>query len=1336
MSGLTAEPGAHLPGESKIEEKQLPPSPAEAEQQGWSQETDHDDFETLSHQSESPSDTKTDSFESASDTESLPGNPTEGICLPPSGTPVDRGACWGCPNVPATRLCPEQHSTSVPKIDPKESLDLPVDFREDSYKSGFPAFAAVAGEEKPEHLQDSEASLEPESLLAGASHHTEGCSHGAPGSHSPQPTRVVATQALQGLSLFARQKSRSESCLGIPVVWPFLLWCCELGPSWPHTHNRARGPELRARGPSGSTAPLGAGTEAGGPSSSTVNTAVLCSQPCFTAHCQLSVGTSCLLHARLCHSAPENIDNKGRAPLGHCCQHTRTLTRAHSIAGFLLRHPEDPLGQNFVKFGTYLKEGTEAEQDPRTQHSLHPAPTQLSYFLPASQRRAPYSQDQNKPSAFSWKRPSQDTLSEHLWLENQLGQASQSCPVYSCLTVEVVSLSAEQVPLPIERKPEPVPGGRPEEREGPGPAPDAAADVSDKQTHLQDISAEAGNQTSNCTSKYVLPEKRKPPAGAKFPQVSNPAWMGCSRVGECSDAPETTLKSSATDTSSKDAGGVMVLDPNCTKKALQFSEITAATVCRCSDGGEEGDPGRAARAQPCARGVHLQPGVDASPRRRRALTVIAVEQKGVQATTRKRGHLPEARSCEFLEESPGSPRSAGATPREPPRAGKPQARSSGGERRAARRRGDDPGALPRAAQTAGLARVPAPQAASEARPLDREEPCSQEPAGGRLSPEGSAGGTGPGASPTPATGAGGEQADRAPAPGPLDTRGAPGLQPRSGGRGAGDAGAQGGEAPGGRTAGAAKSPGAPASARGLALPPPGRLRGLRTALQDPAQASAAGSQAGGAAAQGPERLQPRGPSASASSGLAARQEDTPGGLGPERPSPESGGTQRLKTPDKRLRARLALAHKAFANFFDSKVIEKENPAGRGAGAVPGWKKSGLRHSSWLAFLKSKHTEGPQKPPSGSPVPGPEILPPLRPSPPGTTSHCEEQAEHKESCVFGDHRAPPHPRTPLPSGDLVSPDIRRKSEPTIKCTSPRESGRHLPPGVFPEKSWLATPSRAPAPQTGISRTFPSSSAGCLAYGSRGMPCRPMSPKPSSPRAGAQPADFHYPGKGSAVSMVCLGDYSDVGSDSEALERPKAPRTRTSLLLSLQTLDQEDQEQEKGKGGPCSGPRTAPTLRDLPSSEERSHTPVEEPVEKPSRCLCQKAFHVEPAQRTFSSAEMVTRTLPSISAEDVRKETLVQPRSIPQHPPVSADDLWLEKTQRRWLKQVQAGQQMHAGTAQTDGGHCWRKMTITSPESLNLPRKNHPFSQSAPAGLNYTGWPEHIPDNGHDEVFDNC
>lgn len=37
-------------------------------------------------------------------------------------------------------------------------------------------------------------------------------------------------------------------------------------------------------------------------------------------------------------------------------------------------------------------------------------------------------------------------------------------------------------------------------------------------------------------------------------------------------------------------------------------------------------------------------------------------------------------------------------------------------------------------------------------------------------------------------------------------------------------------------------------------------------------------------------------------------------------------------------------------------------------------------------------------------------------------------------------------------------------------------------------------------------------------------------------------------------------------------------------------------------------------------------------------------------------------------------------------------------------------------------------MTSSESLNIPRRSHPFSLSAPTGLNHIGWPERTPDIG--------
>ncbi|XP_032268746.1 rho guanine nucleotide exchange factor 4 isoform X2 [Phoca vitulina] len=1370
----TPEPGADLPGEDKIEDKQLPTFPAEPEEQGWSQETDHNDFETLSHQSESHSDTKTDPFESAPDIESLPGDLTGGICLPLSGTSVDREGHWGCPDIPATRPPHKQLSTGVPGLDPKEDLDLSLDLREESYKSGFQAFAAVAEEEKTAHLQDNGvARLELESLLAGSPHHTEGCSQGTTGSYSLQPAKVVTAQDLRGLSIFSLQKSRSESCLGIPVVWPFLLWCCELGQSWPHIHNRARGPGLPYRGPLHNTAPLGARTKKGNTLGPEENTDLLCAKPCPDAPCQLPLGTCRLAYAKLHHSAPENINDKDRTSPEHCSQHVRTLTRAHSIAVFPLKFPKNPPGQNFVKSGTHLRKGTESEQDPRTQNSLRSVPTQLSPLPSASQRRAPYLQDQYKPRAPSWKRAFQDTPCEYLWLENQLGQDSRSCPVSSCLTAESVSLDTEEVPVLTECRSEHSPESLREEPRGTGPTPNDA-DVSDRQKHLQDISVEAGNQTSNYRSKYIFSEKRKPPARAKFPhhssnsgsQVRNRDWMGCCEVSDCSVAPETTLKASA-----KEVEDVMVLDPNCTKSALQeFSETTAAAVSHCS-GGDECDQGLEGGAQPSPEGLKLEPKVDTS-RGRCTLIIIAVEQKGLQATRRKAGALPETQS-EFLEKRPPSPCSAGATPCDSPTAGKPQTCGSESELPAASGLGGDDGTPWQGAQAAELAVVLLPQAASQERPLGKET-CSQEPALVRLS-------TGDAAETNPPAADTAEHAAREPGPGPEDTRKAHGLLP-AGSRGAGEAEA------------AAKGSGTPASASARALPPPGPPRRPCKAAREPgkrltfpkvtslrkSRPSVAETPGVDAGAQGPGHLQPAGPAAASapsgtagSSGLEELRADsggpaacwqnavggdappthpvgtgasrkaipqgagggaaglregdaveTPGDLGGRTLSSECCDAKSLKTPEKRLRARLALAQKTFANFFESKVLEKENTDVCSPGSLKGRKeKSRPRQSSWRAFLKSKDAEGPKRPTLVSLVPGQETLNPLRPSPPRTNSHCEEQVEDKESCVFGDHWSPPHSPTPLSPSNLVSPDNRRKSEPTIKCTSPQESGRYLTSGIFPEKSWLMSPTSPRAQQAGISCTLPSSSACCLAYGSQGMPCKPMSPKPRSPRPGVHRADFHYPGRSSAISMVSLGSYIDVDNSSEASERPKTPKARASLLLSLQTLDQDDQKEESGKRGwHHHGLSITPSLRDLPGSE--NHMRWEEQGMKPSCSHSQKAFHIE----LFSTTERVAWTLPSVSAEDVPRETPSQPRSIiPRHPRISLDDLWLEKTQRRRLKkQVQVERKMHKGIAHKDGIQCWRKMTVTSPESLSLARRSHPFSQSAPTELNCMGWPEYIPD----------
>ncbi|XP_027410257.1 rho guanine nucleotide exchange factor 4 isoform X2 [Bos indicus x Bos taurus] len=1363
----TPEPSAHLPGHGDIEGQQLPSSPAEPEEQEWSQKTDHSDCETLSHQSESPSDTKTDPFESASDTESLPGDLLEGICLPPRGTSGDREAHKGCSDTPASGNPQEQYLTDVPGLDPKEELDLCLDFKEESHETGLRTFATVAGEVRA-ILQEDVAGPELELPPGRAALLTQDCARGLTGSYGLPPAKVVTVQDITGSSVFSSQKSRSESHLGTPLVWPLLLWCTEQSQSWPNIHNRQRGCQLSPRSPLNSTAPLGARAGKKCPPDPTSKTGLLCSQYSFDTTCWLPLGTSCLLHAKFYHSVPENSYDEGRALPRHCRWLTRTLNRAHSIAEFPLRNSEDPLGQNFVKFGTHLKEGTEAERAPITQTPLHPVPTQLSHLLPTSQRKTLPLKDQYKLRALNWKRASQDTPSEGLWLENQLGQDSRSCPVSSCLTAELVSLTTEEVPVPAKCKSGHGPESRPGEPQGPGQAPDAE-DVSDAQKHLQDISAEPGNQTSNYTSKYILSEKRKPSARAKFPNhpsksgslVWNRDWGVCSRVIDNSYAPETTLKSSTADTLKK-AEDVMVPDPSVTKNALQgFSGVAGATMSHCSCGDEECEQGHKGDTISFAEGLQTEPKADTSSRG--TLIIIAVEQKGLQATRKKMGPLLRTQSCEFLEERPGSPHSAGATPCESPLAGKPKTCGNECELPAAcSLRGND-GALRQVAQASESGIVLIPQAASEDWPPGRRK-TSQEHAGDMLSTGVPMEENQPEASQSSRIPAAREEATRKPeacGPHPSGSRGPPSPEDtRRVCAAEGDADTD-------------KQPGAQARARKSALQQPRPPHQLRQASREPGKRLAfpkvisfrkgkplaAESPGGGhpGDSSGLKELcsdrQPPTGSAQSASGQAGTpcnahastlpviglqglsqgapglmevgRVDTPGDLGSRRQSSESCDAKRLKTPEKRLRARLASAHKTFASFFESRVLEKENTGQCSSCSLKDQKeKSRLRQSSWRTFLKSKDAQGSKRPSLVSLIPGPEILNTPSRFPPETNSHCEKQAEHKESYVFRDHWTPTHSPIPLSSGNLSSSDNRRKSEPTIKCTSTQESGEYIAPSTFPEKSWPMSPTSPGSQQAGISHTLPSSSTCCLAQGSQSVPSKPLSPKPQSLRPGAQGADFHYPEKGRAISVVSLGSYSHVDNSSEAPGNPKMSQAWISLLLSLQALDQGEQKEESGKRGqhPC-GVSTAPSLKDLLGSE--SHMLWEEqPGKKPSCFQDLKAFHTEPAPGPFSTAEVGTWILPFISAEDVPRETPSQPRRIPQHSCISLDDLWLEKTQRRKLKkQAQFERKTHA---HKDGVQCWRKMIITSPKSLNLPGRSHPFSQSAPTGLNHMGWPEPTPD----------
>ncbi|XP_077007869.1 uncharacterized protein LOC143675688 [Tamandua tetradactyla] len=1078
----TPEPGAHLPGEGESEDNHLPLSPAETEEQRWRQETDLEDFETLSHQSDRGSDTKSDPFKSASDTESLPSD------LPAGGASPEREASWVCPDVPATRTLQKKSLPCVPGPGPKEKLDSSPSLKRETYKSEFGVSAAIAGEEKAGHVWDSVASLERVSLLAGVLQHARIHSKGA--TVSPLPARAVTTQGPGVVSAFSHQKSKSESCLDAPAVWPFLLWRCEVGQSWPQIHPRAKGTgQLPCRDFLHSRAPLGARAE---------NTDLLLPWPYLDVSCR----PSCLLYTKLCHSTPENIDDPGRAHLGHQCVHTGALTRAFSIAYIPLGYPAAPSGGNCGEVRTHLKEGTEAEQDPRIQNTLCPPPTHLSPLLPS---RTLYVQIPYKPSDSSLETAPSAPTPEDLQLENQLGQDLRTCPGRSCLTSELGNVSPDEGLAPASYKSKQSRGHRPEQLKSLCPAP-KAADGNDKQKHLQDISVEAGNRIRNHTSKHALSEQRKLSTEAEFSRrccsggtrVWNRALMGCSAVNS-PGAPEAILKSKRIDTSKEE--NAMVLDLNCRKNAGQgVSEVTAVKVSDCSrEGGECG----AGPSDPPARGGRT---LAASPRLQRTagcaapgckspLIIIAVEQKGLQATRRKVETTPETRACEILEENPGFPCSTGVSPCAFPEVGKPK--SCGNECRgpAAPDLGMEERALSVPSEAADPGSVLIPHAASKERAPDKAgffsgKSCSQERAWSVLSTDKPSAeklpgkhqnsraraddqdpvldaALGPGVSaslpsPEEIPSADGQHPERAQdeclgaAPSPehrSKAQESPDPAAREHGLRApreekysddqdesrgGSTGESAAHAPEGETPSPApgraqslrsprrlhkatlKIPGLPKapsrrrsqlSAAKSAGGGPGHLGGLGAEERSvgpggsgpTARTQAVGS-GGSSERPGPDGQQlpgvsrtptlgrtspghvdcsaapppvPKDPGGIGAGLAEGGGKETPGNLVSRRYASENYKGEKRKTPEKTFRARLALAHKTFSNFFEPKILEKESPEECSPGSLKGEKeKSRLRPSSWRALLKSKDAEGPKRPPLVSLVPGPEVLCPL------------------------------------------------------------------------------------------------------------------------------------------------------------------------------------------------------------------------------------------------------------------------------------------------------------------------------------------------------------------------
>lgn len=1171
------------PSEGESEDDQLHPCPLEPQEQERPQETDPEDFETLSHKSESRSDTRTDPFESASDAESFPGDLTGGVCLSPSGPSSEAEAGWGCPGDSAIPLPQGQHLACVEGLRTEEGWDLRWGSEEDSHQSKLrrSSTAATAGRPAEASLCDCVTSLVQESVPGAAL-----C--------FPQSASCNSSPQLQ--------KAGSRDHQEVPVVWSSFLQHCGLAQSWPHIHRRAASAELPYKGPQENNFPLWIRTKKSAPRPPV--SPGLWVHPFLDVACQPRLGTPCLVDTRGHHSVPENLGADGKTPQRSLCQHVKMLVRAHSIAAFPLHCPKEHLKQTWT-FGPFLREGTETEpHHPITHNTRSPGPTQLSYLLSTSQSRDLPFQGERGLSDYSFKGTPQDTPCVGLPLENQVEPASRSCPDPSHLTSALLKPgSQEEVPGPAECKPGHSPESRPEEPKGVHPG-----DAVGKQKCLLNIAAKPGNHTKTYPAKRALSEERKlPDRTSAFPRccshgempVYSERLVGSPEVSGSTCTPKTTLRSNVTDPSEAAAKGV-VLDLQCRGNTLQGLLDFPTVQLSHHSPRSECAPGTGHGGEPLASGQPQAPKADEASKQSCKLIMVAVRQEHKQTSTRKAQCLLESQSGDFREE-----KGAGPTAFESPRASEMPVCGSECELPGCLTAGPGDGASQLLAQGMGLVKGQVSRTASDDT-LSSEETLEEELLGES---------SGPG-SECVHRGSGLQPGGNPESPSPECKQGECGTE------GAEDAEIS------LEWVGEAEAPnsGVLASSHITVMLPfeelAGRLpRGVQESGQCPAflqmtpvRADRSWSQElpGGdipsSQALTLEGLNPVHPSSEGcmphspcqvelplhhvhqSVSLETHSDDahqeirggTSGDLGGEEPSSEGCNIKRLKTTESKIRARLALAHKTFTNFFEAKVIEKTN-----AGSVRGEKgKRRLGQSSWRAFLRSKDVEGSKRPSLVSGAPEPDF-PELCSSPQATSGHCEEWTADKDSCVAGESWTPPLSPATLSSSrrasPRASPEHRRKSEPTIKRTAPQESSRNLHSGIFPEPPWLASTTSPGAQQTDISCTLPCSSACHLTYENQGMPCRPTSPKPRSPMPGAQRVDLCLVGRTSAISMVSLRSYRDVNRSSEAPGRPKASKARASLLLSLQTLNQNDQKEDRSVCQCHHGLGMAPLLRDLPGSE---------------------------------------------------------------------------------------------------------------------------------------------------------
>uniref|UniRef100_A0A8C3TJ95 Rho guanine nucleotide exchange factor 4 n=1 Tax=Catharus ustulatus TaxID=91951 RepID=A0A8C3TJ95_CATUS len=457
--------------------------------------------------------------------------------------------------------------------------------------------------------------------------------------------------------------------------------------------------------------------------------------------------------------------------------------------------------------------------------------------------------------------------------------------------------------------------------------------------------------------------------------------------------------------------------------------------------------------------------------------------------------------------------------------------------------------------------------------------------------------------------------------------------------------------------------------------------------------------------------------------------------------------KRNKTPEgKKFRTRLALAHKSLSSLFESKCPEKENTEQSSKASVKNEKeKAKFRQSAWKAFLKSKEADGLKRPVLIS-------LSSTQESLNATNGHLLTSVERQhssnghtflktethnvsstDSSYFDSSVEPVDASSPshMWRRRIQSHDLGIRYSQSSDCDEQQEVlSNSLNTSL--EEYWMKSPYSPADLQLAFSQTSPSCPQLSNSDG-KDMPCRPMSPKPQSPRSTSKHRNFRYPGRVYATSMISLGNSSGVESSLEAPERPKTLKPRGSLLHSLDDFQRDDSGiSSQSQISLNTDSSTSDMLRDEFVTQEPKQpwqTAAEKrPNKKWDSHRKRRPPRVPPCPRPVSSLESRAPRLSSLAPEEKAKEIPERRRKRPKPPYkcFSFDDVWMERNQKTKLeKEAQPEGGVQLQHLPKDTSKAGISPSITSPVAFDiLPLKLHPFSQSTPTGLDCVGWKRRI------------